>query len=119
MTVSEKIKSLPETRGSLKAGASLARLSWFRTGGNADILFEPADEADLSAFLAGLDEDIPLTYLGVGSNLLVRDGGIRGVVIKLGKAFSLFLALLSRVVMAFCHGQNRSCANGLIEAERK
>lgn len=82
------ISDLPPVRGILTEQASLARLSWFRTGGPADVVFEPADEADLSHFLSSLPLEIPITVLGVGSNLLVRDGGIRGVVIKLGKAFS-------------------------------
>ena len=79
---------LPKVRGRLAADASLARLSWFRTGGPAEILFEPADEDDLVCFLRGLPGDVPLTVIGVGSNLLVRDGGVDGVVIRLGRAFA-------------------------------
>ena len=65
----------------------MAGLSWFRTGGPAQVLFEPADERDLSYFLARLDPAIPVSMLGAGSNILVRDGGIEGVVIRLGKRF--------------------------------
>ncbi len=79
---------LPTVRGRLIPGQALAEVTWFRVGGPADILFMPADEADLSAFLKDLPADIPVTTIGVGSNLLVRDGGIEGVVIRLGKAFA-------------------------------
>jgi UDP-N-acetylmuramate dehydrogenase len=74
---------LPETRGKLIPGAELAPYTWFRVGGPADALFLPADEEDLAAFLKTLDPAIPVTVLGVGSNLIVRDGGIPGVVIRL------------------------------------
>jgi UDP-N-acetylmuramate dehydrogenase len=74
---------LPETRGKLIPGAELAPYTWFRVGGPADALFLPADEEDLEAFLKALDPAIPVTVLGVGSNLIVRDGGIPGVVIRL------------------------------------
>ncbi len=78
---------MPGLRGPLEADAPLAPLSWFRTGGPAEVLFTPADEADLALFMAHLPTDIPWTVIGLGSNLLVRDGGVRGVVIRLGKAF--------------------------------
>lgn len=74
---------LPETRGRLKANAPMSEITWFRTGGPAELLFQPADEDDLTAFLAALPDDVPVTVIGVGSNLLVRDGGIRGVVVRL------------------------------------
>ena len=79
--------SLPELRGKLKAGAALADFTWFRVGGPAEILYSPADEADLAYFLRGTPADIPVTVIGLGSNLLVRDGGIAGVVIRLGRGF--------------------------------
>jgi UDP-N-acetylmuramate dehydrogenase len=63
-------------------------MTWFRVGGPAEVLFRPADEEDLAAFLAALPEDVPVTVLGVGSNLLVRDGGIAGIVIRLGRGFA-------------------------------
>ncbi|AXE62925.1 UDP-N-acetylenolpyruvoylglucosamine reductase [Hyphomonas sp. CACIAM 19H1] len=74
---------LPPVRGKLIPGAELAPYTWFRVGGPADALFLPADEEDLAAFLKALDPAIPVTVLGVGSNLIVRDGGIPGVVIRL------------------------------------
>ena len=77
---------LPPVRGRLQSHVSLARYSWFRTGGPAEIFFEPADEADLCAFLRALPADVPLTVLGLGSNILIRDGGLDGVVIRLGKS---------------------------------
>ena len=79
---------LPEIRGSYREKFNLASVTWFGVGGFADILFKPADVADLSFFLKNLSADIPYLVLGVGSNLLVRDGGIRGVVIRLGKGFN-------------------------------
>jgi UDP-N-acetylmuramate dehydrogenase len=74
---------MPNLRGSLVGNAPMAGLSWFRTGGPAQVLFEPADESDLAYFLARLDAAIPVLVLGAGSNVLVRDGGIEGVVIRL------------------------------------
>lgn len=90
---SSLIEQLPAVRGELVENALMGPLTWFRVGGPADVLFRPADFEDLSAFLAGTPEDIPVTVVGVGSNLLVRDGGIRGVVIRLGKAFMQVEAL--------------------------
>lgn len=74
-------------RGRWQEQAPLAELTSWRVGGAADVLFEPADRDDLQAVLAGLPGNTPLTWLGLGSNLLVRDGGVRGVVIRLGKGF--------------------------------
>jgi len=79
---------LPELRGRLKANATLADITWFRVGGPAELLFQPADEADLAYFLGAVPADLPVTIIGLGSNLLVRDGGIEGVVIRLGRGFS-------------------------------
>jgi UDP-N-acetylmuramate dehydrogenase len=78
----------PAVRGKLKADAPLAPLVWFKSGGKAQWLFEPADEADLVGFLEHLDRDVPVMALGLGSNMIVRDGGVPGVVIRLGKAFA-------------------------------
>lgn len=75
--------AMPELRGRLLANQSLAELTWFRVGGPAQVLFTPADEDDLAYFLAHLAADIPLYVVGVGSNLIVRDGGVAGVVIRL------------------------------------
>ena len=80
--------SLPPVRGSLKADAPLAPLVWFKAGGVAQWLFEPKDAEDLSDFLARLDPAIPVMALGLGSNLIVRDGGVPGVVVRLGKPFA-------------------------------
>ena len=78
----------PDLRGRLLANQSLSDLTWFRVGGPAQVLFSPADEDDLAAFLAALDPSVPVTVIGLGSNLIVRDGGIPGVTIRLGgKAF--------------------------------
>lgn len=81
-------QSLPDTRGTLTPNRPLADLTWLRVGGPADWLFQPADEADLAQFLAALDPDIPVFPMGVGSNLIVRDGGIRAVVVRLGRGFN-------------------------------
>ncbi len=78
---------LPRLRGKLLAKQSLAELTWFRVGGAAQILFVPEDEDDLAYFLAGLPEQIPVTVIGLGSNLIVRDAGVPGVVIRLGRGF--------------------------------
>lgn len=82
------IDRLPRPRGRLTADAPLGQQTWFRTGGPAEVLFRPADTADLADFLKGLPADVPVTVLGVGSNLLVRDGGIRGVVVRLMRGFT-------------------------------
>jgi UDP-N-acetylmuramate dehydrogenase len=78
----------PDVRGKLKADAPLAPLVWFKSGGKAEWLFEPADEADLVALLKQIDAAVPLMALGLGSNMIVRDGGVPGVVVRLGKAFA-------------------------------
>ncbi|MCW5736425.1 MAG: UDP-N-acetylmuramate dehydrogenase [Enhydrobacter sp.] len=85
---SHLIDRLPKPRGRLTPDAPLGSQTWFRTGGPAEVLFRPADAADLSNFLKALPADVPVTVLGVGSNLLVRDGGIRGVVIRLVRGFT-------------------------------
>jgi UDP-N-acetylmuramate dehydrogenase len=82
------LKRLPAVRGRLEANAPLADLTWFRAGGPAEVLFTPADEADLADFLKATPRDIPVHVIGVGSNLLVRDGGVPGVVIRLGRGFA-------------------------------
>ncbi len=79
---------MPAARGPIEANAPMAPFSWFRTGGPAQALFTPADEDDLAYFLARLPGDIPVLVVGLGSNLLVRDGGVPGVVIRLGKPFA-------------------------------
>jgi UDP-N-acetylmuramate dehydrogenase len=84
---SDLLRRLPPVRGRLTANAPIGPMTWFRVGGPAEALFRPADTEDLAAFLAALPSDIPVTVIGVGSNLLVRDGGISGVVIRLGRGF--------------------------------
>jgi len=81
------IDRLPQVRGRLTADAPLAQVTWFRVGGPAEVMFRPADIDDLSAFLAAKPADVPVTVIGVASNLLVRDGGIKGVVVRLGRGF--------------------------------
>ena len=78
---------IPGLRGTLQTDAPLAPLSWFRTGGAADLLYTPADQEDLARFLGGCPGDVALLVVGLGSNLLVRDGGVPGVVIRLARPF--------------------------------
>ena len=82
------IERLPAVRGRYSEAAPLDRVTWFRVGGPAEVLFRPADAGDLADFLAARPADVPLTVIGVGSNLLVRDGGVDGVVIRLGRGFA-------------------------------
>ena len=84
---------LPRVAGKLTAKAPLAPLVWFKSGGPAEWLFEPKDLADLQTFLRDLDPATPVMALGLGSNLIVRDGGVPGVVVRLGKAFAKVAAL--------------------------
>jgi UDP-N-acetylmuramate dehydrogenase len=89
--IEEKVSSdlhVTGIRGKLTRNAPLAPLVWFKTGGSADWLFEPADLADLTRFLDQLGGSMPVMPLGLGSNLIVRDGGVPGVVVRLGKAFA-------------------------------
>lgn len=80
--------AMPPVRGKLTAQAPLDKLVWFKSGGPADWLFEPADVDDLTQFLGKLPEDLPVMAIGLGSNLIIRDGGVPGVVVRLGKAFA-------------------------------
>jgi UDP-N-acetylmuramate dehydrogenase len=82
------IGRLPAVRGRLDANAPLGRHTWFGVGGPAELLFQPADRDDLAAFLAALPAAVPLTAIGGGANLLIRDGGVPGVVIRLGRGFA-------------------------------
>ena len=86
--VNRLIDSLPPVRGRLSENASLAKVTWFGVGGPAEVLFKPADSDDLAAFLKAKPKGVPITVIGVGSNLLVRDGGVPGVVIRLGREFA-------------------------------
>ncbi|KZD07008.1 UDP-N-acetylmuramate dehydrogenase [Oceanibaculum pacificum] len=82
------IDRLPTVRGRYTEQADLAKTTWFRAGGPAELLFRPADADDLAEFMAGKPSDVPVTVIGVGSNLLIRDGGVPGVVIRLGRGFT-------------------------------
>jgi len=82
------VATMPKVRGKLTPDAPLAPLVWFKSGGDAEWLFEPADVEDLVDFLRQLDPQVPVMALGLGSNLIVRDGGVPGVVVRLGKAFA-------------------------------
>jgi len=82
------IERLPTVRGRLTADAPLANFTWFRVGGPAEVLFRPEDKFDLAEFIRAKPADVPLTVIGVGSNLLVRDGGVKGVVVRLGAGFA-------------------------------
>jgi UDP-N-acetylmuramate dehydrogenase len=84
----ELISRMPAVRGKMRESAELAKVNWFQVGGAAEFLFKPEDTDDLAFFLAHRPSDLPVTVLGVGSNLLVRDGGIDGVVIRLGRGFA-------------------------------
>jgi UDP-N-acetylmuramate dehydrogenase len=85
------LEHLPPVRGTYRPNAELKATNWFRVGGPAEMLFKPADTQDLADFLRGCPHDIPITVIGVGSNLIVRDAGIAGVVIRLGRGFTEIL----------------------------
>ncbi len=93
---------LPRVAGKLTRDAPLAPLVWFKAGGRAQYLFEPRDVADLQGFLSDLAPDVPVMALGLGSNLIIRDGGVPGVVVRLGKAFGAVTA----------EGDTLSCGGG-------
>ena len=84
---SHLIERMPPARGRLAADAPIGPFTWFRVGGPAEVLFRPADEDDLASFLAALDPAVPVTVIGAGSNLIVRDGGVPGVVVRLARGF--------------------------------
>ena len=105
--------SFPPARGKLIENAPLAPYTWFRVGGPADVLFLPEDEADLAAFLGALDPAVPVTVLGVGSNLIVRDGGIEGVVIRLmGRAWGEVMKTGEREMTAGAGALDLAVAKG-------
>lgn len=84
----EQINKLPKVKGTYRFNADLAKTNWFGVGGKADILFRPYDISDLAFFLKNKDYDLKVTIIGVGSNVIIRDGGVEGVVIKLGREFN-------------------------------
>ena len=97
MTNFHLIDLMPKCRGRLTADAPLAGVTWFRVGGTAEVMFRPADTEDLAEFLAALPDEVPVTVIGVASNLLIRDGGVPGVVIRLGRGFAGIEASGTRV----------------------
>src|SRR5512144_2774552 len=86
------LERLPQVRGRYAQNVPLAPITWFRVGGPAEVMFRPVDADDLAAFIAAKPKDVPVTVLGVGSNLLVRDGGIPGVVVRLARGFAAITA---------------------------
>ncbi len=106
---------IPNVRGKIEFDAPLSKLTWFRTGGNADVLFTPEDENDLSEFLKSIPSAIPVMPLGVGSNMLIRDGGIEGIVIRFGKNFSSVI-LEGSFIKAFAGAPDISVARKALDA---
>lgn len=94
------LERLPTVRGEYEENSPLARYTWFRTGGPAEVLFKPADAEDMAAFMEAKPSDVPITVIGVGSNLLIRDGGVPGVVVRLGRGFGCINARDGRVLAA-------------------
>lgn len=102
---------LPKVAGKLTANAPLAPLVWFKSGGPADWLFEPRDLDDLRGFMRDLDPSTPVMALGLGSNMIVRDGGVPGVVVRLGKAFAK-VTVLSPPASQAGSGRTLDCGGG-------
>jgi UDP-N-acetylmuramate dehydrogenase len=108
---------VPDLRGRIAAEVALAPFTWFRVGGPAEALLSPADEDDLAYFLANLPRDIPVTIIGLGSNLIIRDGGVRGVVIRLGgKAFGAIETTVDCRVVAGAAALDAQVARAAAEA---
>ncbi len=116
MVADHLIDGLPEVRGELISDAPMAALTWFRVGGPAEVLFRPADAEDLAAFLKACPPEIPITVVGVGSNLLVRDGGVAGVVIRMGKPFMGIEILDGQRVRAGTAALDMAVARSAMEA---
>src|SRR5271156_4481649 len=107
----------PDLRGRLTADAPLAPFTWFRVGGPAEVLYSPADEDDLAYFLARLPGEVPVTVVGLGSNLIVRDGGVSGVVIRLGgRAFGAIETTRDHRVIAGAAALDAQVARAAAEA---
>ncbi|EAS51515.1 UDP-N-acetylenolpyruvoylglucosamine reductase [Aurantimonas manganoxydans SI85-9A1] len=108
---------LETVRGRLTPDAGMDKITWFRAGGPAELLFQPADEADLATFLAALPEEIPVLVVGIGSNLLVRDGGVPGVVIRLSaKGFGQVERIGERTLRAGTALPDKRLAAAALEA---
>lgn len=110
------IARLPRVRGLYQANAAIKDLTWFRAGGPAEVLYLPPDADDLATFLKDVPKDVPLTVIGVGSNLLVRDGGVEGVVIRLGRGFMNAVAEPLHRVRAGASALDVSVAKAALEA---
>ncbi len=115
-TSSDLMDRLPKVRGKLIPNQPMAALTWFRVGGPADVVFIPEDEDDLAAFLKATPDDVPVMVVGVGSNLLVRDGGIPGVVIRLGKSFARITAEVGGRIRAGAAALDVAVAKAAAEA---
>ncbi|MEE8516226.1 MAG: UDP-N-acetylmuramate dehydrogenase [Alphaproteobacteria bacterium] len=109
------IDRLAKVRGSYTAAAELARLTRFRVGGPAEVMFQPADRDDLAAFMAAKPADVPVTVIGAGSNMIVRDGGIDGVVLRLGRGFAA-IEITGTEIKAGCAALNLRLANACRDA---
>lgn len=103
--------NLPEVRGEYRFNFNLGPITWFKVGGNAQVFFKPEDIEDLQFFLKNLDKDIPVTVLGNCSNVIIRDGGIDGVVIKLGRNFANITQDENNNIITGCGALNNSVAN--------
>jgi UDP-N-acetylmuramate dehydrogenase len=116
--LADQIRALaPELRGKLAADVALAPFTWFRVGGPAEALVSPADENDLAYFLTNLPRDIPVTIIGLGSNLIIRDGGVRGVVVRLGgRAFGAIETTADYRVIAGAAALDAQIARAAAEA---
>jgi UDP-N-acetylmuramate dehydrogenase len=115
--VADIAAQLPRLRGRLAADAPLAPFTWFRVGGPAQVLFQPADEQDLAYFLGRTPAEIPVTVVGLGSNLIVRDGGVPGIVIRLGgKAFGAIEATPDHRIVAGAAAPDFRVARAAAEA---
>jgi len=113
------IKELQQAgiKGRLNKQTDLGKLSWFRCGGRADLVFQPHDEADLTLFLRLVPPDVPLTIFGIGSNILVRDGGVRGIVIRLSqKGFGHIVLDEKNRISAGCAASDKSLAQAAMAA---
>jgi UDP-N-acetylmuramate dehydrogenase len=110
------IARLPRVRGSYQASAPIKDLTWFRAGGPAEVLYLPPDADDLADFLKAVPPDVPLTVIGVGSNLLVRDGGVEGVVVRLGRGFMNTKAEVAHRVRAGAAALDVNVAKAALEA---
>ena len=118
MKAQDIVARIPTFRGHISFDAPLAPLTWFRVGGPADVLASPADEDDLAYLLDALPEEIPVTVVGVGSNLIVRDGGVRGLVVRLGgRSFGTVTARGEAQIMAGAAALDASVARAAAEAE--